>query len=40
VFGGDVYRQNPTVDADGLLALCEQWLEAVAPRLRRGPGDA
>ena len=40
IFGGDVYRQNPALDADGLLELCEQWLTAITPRLRKGPDHA
>ena len=40
VFGGDVYRQNPALDADELLELCAHWLTAITPRLRKGPDHA
>ena len=38
VFGGEVYRRNPELDAAGLLELCDQWLSRIAPRLRGRAG--
>ncbi|MGD8421080.1 MAG: DUF4381 domain-containing protein [Gammaproteobacteria bacterium] len=40
VFGADVYRRDPPLDADELLELCAQWLSGIAPRLRGGRGNA
>jgi hypothetical protein len=33
VFGGPIYRQQVNLDAQQLVALCEQWLSIVKPRL-------
>ncbi len=39
IFGASQYRPRADFDADEAFALCERWLEAVAPRLRtRGQG--
>ena len=35
IFGGAVYARDVGPDSDRLLRLCESWLEAVSPQLRR-----
>lgn len=39
VFGGSIYRKQATQDAGQLVALCEQWLAAVKPRLQQRGRD-
>lgn len=39
IFGSQIYAQQCNPDAAELTALCEQWLNAVRPRLRRQGSD-